>query len=203
MGTYGDMQSRIADELARSDLTSQIQKAVESAIDYYTGTRFWFTEGEFTVNTVASTASYALPTGLEEVDVATATVSSNRYEIDPESYEWIRDNLPLTTMTGRPTKYAIFEEYLWIYPVPDAVYVMTFSGTKTIAVPANSGTSNEWTVEAEQLIRHRAKWDLFFNIIRNDKEASKMQAAEQMFYQILMKRTAGRISSGKLKPTRW
>ena len=203
MGTYGDLQARIADELARSDLTSQIQKTVEAAIDYYAGTLFWFTEGEFTVNTVLGTASYALPAGLEEVDEATVTVSGNRYNMEPVSYDWIREHLLTTTLNGWPEKYAIFEEYIWTYPIPDGIYVMTFSGTKTIAVPATSGTSNEWTTEAEQLIRCRAKWDLYYHVIRNDKEADKMKKAEQEMYQKLMERTTARISSGRLKPTKF
>jgi hypothetical protein len=53
MSTYGEMQTTIADELDRSDLASQIQKAIKTAIKKYQRKRFFFNEARsLTFNTV-------------------------------------------------------------------------------------------------------------------------------------------------------
>lgn len=61
MATYGDMQARIADELARTDLAAEIQNEIQTAISYYENERFWFNEGQWTFNTVNAQELYALP----------------------------------------------------------------------------------------------------------------------------------------------
>jgi hypothetical protein len=44
MGTLADLKSRIALELARTDLTAQIGNAVSDAIKFYGSERFWFNQ---------------------------------------------------------------------------------------------------------------------------------------------------------------
>jgi len=207
MASYNDMQVRIADELARTDLTTQIQKAILSAVEFYKDDRFWFNEGEVTLNTVAGTANQPLPTSptaIGEIDVVTATVSGERYEVHEASYDWIRENQDLTTFMGQPYKYAIFEEDIWYYPIPDAVYVITFSGLIYFATMTTGSDSNAWTNEAEELIRTRAKWDLNTNVIRNDKESMKMMGIiDNILYPKLKQKTIQKTNIGILKPTKF
>lgn len=203
MLTYGDMQTRIADELGRSDLTEQIKKAILSAIDFYKDDRFWFNEGEVTFNTTAGLDHQAMPTTFGEIDEATVTVSGNRYELDVVSYDIIRDRVLLTTEQGQPDRIAVFEEDIWYDPVPDQIYPIILSGLIYFTDLSALTDTNAWTNEAEQLIRHHAKADLFANVIRNDKEAGKMATLTGIFLSKLNQKTVQRTSSGKLKGTRF
>ena len=45
MSTFGIMIDRIEDEILRTDINSNVQSAIKSAIQHYESHRFWFTEG--------------------------------------------------------------------------------------------------------------------------------------------------------------
>lgn len=210
MSTYGDMQTRIADELARTDLTTQIQYAILSAVEYYKDDQFWFNEGEvafYPTNDGLITGTLAdhtpMPVTFGEVDIATVTVSGNRYEMIEETYEWIRENTTQSSLVGQPEHYAVFDENIWFYPIPDQLYAITFSGLVYFTALSVSGGTNAWTNEAERLIRYRAKADLFVNIIRNDKEAMKMALLEDQELVKLRQKSVQKLSSGKLKARRF
>lgn len=203
MSTYGTMQNRIADELARTDLASQIRLAILSAIEYYKDDRFWFNEGEVTLNTVAGLDHQTPSTSLGEIDEATVTVTGNRYEMDIVSYDHIRDQVLITTLQGQPERIAIFEEDIWYDPVPDAIYVVTLSGLLYFTTLSGVNDTNAWMVEAERLIRYRAKSDLFANVIRNDKEAVKMATLEDQELLKLKQKTIQKIGIGKIKPRKF
>ena len=59
MTTYGTMQDRIADELMRSDLTTHIQKSIQTAIKKYEREEFYFNVTTGTLSTVAVTSRSA------------------------------------------------------------------------------------------------------------------------------------------------
>jgi hypothetical protein len=57
--TLGDLKARIADELARADLTSQIALAISQAIEEACTHRFWFMEyAGLPLSLTAGTAIY-------------------------------------------------------------------------------------------------------------------------------------------------
>lgn len=203
MGTYQALQTRIADEIARTDLTEQIKKAVLTAVEFYRDDRFWFNEGEVQVNTEDGTANQTIPVTFGEIDVATVTVSGNRYDLGVVSYGDIRSRVLQTTLKGQPVDIAIFDEQIWYYPIPDNVYVVTLSGLVYFTELSANGNTNAWTTEAEQLIRVHAKADLFANIIRNDKEAQKMISMAEAIWSRLMKKTVQKIGAGRLKPIKF
>lgn len=205
MATYGEVQSRIADEMARSDLTTQIQNAIQSAIAFYEKTMFWFKEAETTIATVVGQESYSttFPSDFDEFIELTVTVSGNRYPMKEETYSWIRDRLLLTTFRGRPEKFAIFKSELWTYPLADAVYTMTLSYYKTLAVLSGASGTNAWTTYGEELIRCRAKSDLYKHVIRNKPMSDEMKMAEREALQALMRKSTLNISTGRIKPTQF
>ena len=59
MATLGTMKTRIANELARADLTSELAGAITSAIAHYERRRWWFLESESTFTTTPSTVASA------------------------------------------------------------------------------------------------------------------------------------------------
>lgn len=204
MSTYAVMQTRIADEIARADLSDQIKLAILSAVDHYKDERFWFNEGEVSFYTVAGTDHTELDVTFGELDIATVTVSGSRNEMLPANYTDIRQSVLQSTLTGQPHRYAIFEESIWYDPIPDDAYLVTLSGLIYFTTLSADDDTNAWTTEAEQLIRHHAKADLFANVTRNDKEAQKMAGlVTTVFLPELRKKTIQKANLGRLRPTRF
>ncbi len=203
MSTYSDMQARIADEMARTDLTNQIQLAILSAINFYKDERFWFNEGEVTFNTIIGLDHQIVPTTFGEVDEITVTVSGNRYVMDLVSYDYIRVQVSQQTLMGQPERAAIFEEDIWYDPIPDRVYPIILSGLIYFATLSGASDSNVWTNEAESLIRCRAKSILYTHVTRNDKMAAAMDARESRHLAKLRQKTVQRTAASKLKAMRF
>src|ERR1700676_5299494 len=98
-GTLGDMKARIADELARSDLGSQIATCINDAITVYQPHRLRFSESRdlCQFNTVIGQEFYtaadnpAIPT-IFMVDYIAVTIGVARFKIErrePEDIEWL------------------------------------------------------------------------------------------------------------------
>lgn len=200
-GDYGTMQNRIADEIARTDLGAQIRDAIQSAIRLHESERFWFNESEATASTVAGQAGYAVPSDFLEADDLTLTVSGNRYPLVPRGYDWLRQVSVTEASRGRPGSWAIYADQLWLYPVPDGAYTLTLSYLKRLAALSASGDTNAWMTHGEELIRARAKADLFANVIRDFDEAIAMKAVETEALANLRIKSAKKISTGKLTAT--
>jgi len=72
MSTYAQMQAKIADDLNRSDLTSQIQREINRAIRKYASMPFWFSSTSANFTTANGQWSYdtadGLPSNIRIVD---------------------------------------------------------------------------------------------------------------------------------------
>ena len=158
MSDYGTMQARIGNELERSDTTSlgYIASEILSAIRHYETERFWFNEEVATTSTVADQSNYALPTDFIYDDHMTVTVSGRKYPVFPRTYQEIAD-VDETTFSGYPSIYAIHKEEFRLYPTPNGVYTLTHAYVKSLSSLSADADTNAWMVEAEPLIRARAR----------------------------------------------
>lgn len=197
-GTFGDMQTRIASELDRSDLGTPIKDAIVSAIDAYAQDRFDWNQRKFGFSTVAGTDEYALPTTdtslatirIMQIDQLMITINSGRYDLKPRTIQWTDREKTNSTLRGRPAWYAILNQRIRLYPIPDAVYSVDGFGLcdiNTITNASASNTTNAWVDRqyGEELIRMRAKADLYENTIRNGEKAAAMLGQAQARYQQL------------------
>lgn len=201
MATWGQMKARIANEIARSDLTSEIAEAMKSAVRFYRYTeRFWFGEYRSTFSTVAAQewytdaqTSYSLMY-LAGDDSLTITENNIPQPLRKISFEEMEALSVGSTTQGIPTHYCFYRQQLRLYPVPDAVYTLTLSGNRAYissgfrtfpytGVPPvgtyddtapEDGAEGFWTTEAEELTRLTAKIDLFMNVIRDPSEAATL-----------------------------
>jgi hypothetical protein len=200
-GDFGTMQNRIADELARSDLGAQIQSAILSAIRFYESERLWFNEGESTAGTVAGQQSYAVPSDFLEADTLTITISGNRYLLCPRPWAWMRDMSVASTSRGRPTDWSYYADQLWLYPVPDGVYTLTLSYLKRLAALAVAGDANAWMTHGEELVRARAKADVYAHVLHDFDEALAMKQLETEALGNLRVKSTKKLATGRLQPT--
>lgn len=196
MPTLGDMKSRIADELARTDLATQTGQAIDSAIRYYERRRFWFNEARVTIPTVVGAEFYS--PAMTQID-GIARAGSWGWTLREVTPEWI-DAMQSGTDTGEPTDWAWFANQLRVYPIPSAVVSLVALGTAVLPALSSDTASNAWTTEAEDLIRARAKAYLYTNVIREDgTDATFAKGEEQEALRSLMSQTARRSGVGVVR----
>lgn len=193
MGTLGELKARILDETKRPSLTSQCAKAIEDAIEFYSTHRFWFNEAlDESITTVAGTASYTKPPYLRRLLQAEITIGGQRTDLywglPWEDYRYLTGGSPVS---GQPTDLIFFGDRLYLYPTPAGTYPVSLTHTSRLAPLSDDSGSNAWTTEAEPLIRARAKWDLFQNVIRDYAEAAEAAAEENRWFGRLQTRDAG------------
>lgn len=196
MATLARMKARIADELARSDLTSQIADAITDAIGAYQDQRFHFNETRATTFlTVIGQEFYdaddaaALAT-VQDFDYVVLYVGDFNYRLGglrPAEIEAASAN---GTNTGQPASYCWYGDQLRLYPAPAGVWTVRIGASVKAAAPASDAeTGNPWMTYAERLIRSRAKLELALHVIRNDKLAASMNVALSEALEQLKSRT--------------
>lgn len=206
MSALSVVRARIADDLNRSDLNTQIDKAINRAIEFYEKQRFWFNENTWTFVTVAGTESYtfstASTTDLLEIDQVTLTrTSTDIYPLDQITFQKLRQiNTTGTTTRGAPSKFALYKSTWYLYPVPDAVYTVTIYGQKSYAAMTADADTNDFTTDAEDLIEARARWWLYANILKDVTQATVAKASEIEALQSLQAKTANIQSTGAIRP---
>jgi len=170
MATFKDLRDQISADLAANAgnlLDTEINEAINAAIEDYENKRFVFNEGRDTsISTVVGQSEYDLPSTVLTVDQVQYLFAGHLYRLQRQTYEWYVEALVnQTAQVGPSNHYTIYERKLFLYPLPDLVTTVTLSGViRQPNVPlTNDSDSNAWTNEARQLIRARAKMDLFIN----------------------------------------
>lgn len=201
--TLGDLKDRIADELARSDLTSQIALAITSTISRHQRRRFYFNTKTNTFSTVGAQEYYSssdlsdIPNILE-LDTATVTVDSYKRPLRIVTFEAI-DDVQDGTVTGDPDFVAVYKQQLRFYPIPNAVRTVTLAYVYRLTALADNGDSNAWTTsaDAEELIRHGAKASIFMNLLYDAEKAAICQAQEERALGLLLEESRRRRSAAR------
>lgn len=202
MTTLGVLKSRIEDDLARSDLTSQIASAIEDAIDEYKDRRLGFNETvSAALPLTAGTPSYAVPSDFQKLDLMLHVDSSGETRMHQIEYSTYRDWIfkPDTTQ-GQPQHFAIYDQKFFFFPTPDnSTDTYKVSYLQDLGVPGDDSSSNAWTTTGRNLIRARAKGDIYMHVIRDRVEAADCYAeAERQLNRLLRQARQARVT-GRIK----
>lgn len=204
MSTYADMQSRIADELVRPDLSAQIRLAIKSSIAFYESERFYFNEGRATINTRTGQEYYGLPSNFQKADALSVEISTNRWEpVELRAWAWMENQSRYTNYNGTPEYYAIFAGQLRLLPIPDDTYRIELGYAKSLPALVNDDDTNAWCDDGEEIIRLHAKVDLLANVIRGPEaiqEALFLKQLEGESAQRLRTETSRRLATGYVEP---
>jgi len=186
MGTYLDMQTRIADELINDgDIsTAQIKNAIQSTIADYAGEPFWFNEAVTTFSTVASQELYtstdlaAIPNIIKILSMripGSGGYATYLPGVTNDQIEDIQDG----TLFGQPDLYSRFANKIRLFPIPDAVYTIKLSYISTLSTLSADADTNAWTEDAEEVIRQGAKKRLAADILHSDEIAQRCATMEK------------------------
>lgn len=210
MTTYGTMQDRIADELDRADLTTQIKRAIQSAIAYYNKQRFWFTENRTSLSfaTVDGTEFYGasadsdIPNLIFIDNLRIAISSTDKYDLERVPYTELDSRSDgITADEGKPYSFAYYAKQIRLYPIPDASYSIFGSAIMHLGDLSVTTDTNNWMTDGEALIRARAKWELYTHVVKDIESARLMKEAEKEELRELIAATNSRSSTGQLIAT--
>lgn len=208
MTTYlSDITSRIADDLNRSDLTTQTYTAVNRAIKHYEKEPFWFKETTGTFVTIASQQSYGtadgLPSDISRINRLEITLSAGRYFLTPRNINWIQNQNP-NGATGDPTDYAWWQNKIWLSLTPNQVNTITAYYTKTYAdldIANPTSSANDWLTYAEDLIEARARKWIYARILKDPDNAALAAQEEMEALNALLDKNEGHTAQAAITPT--
>ena len=198
MSDFGTLKARIADELSRDDLTSQINSHVLDAIKRLENEAFWFNQEEATLNTAQGDRLYALPGDFLRINALKATYQDADWLIVPRSLAWQYRH---SDIQGQPKTYVIHRESFTLYPTPDRAYTLTLGYLKRLTALSADTDSNAWTVEAEEMVRSAACETLCRGILRDPQWAEQWRGLRMDAQRTLRNRTALATTTGTLQPS--
>lgn len=212
------MKADIADQLARPDLTSQIAAAITTAIDIYQSERFEFSESRSLLFTTAQAQEFYGPTtspvAVPNVDTimgfdyvvlylggtggGTGAIPWLMNRVTHKEIELLNQN---GLVQGQPYNWDYYNLQLRLGPIPDTAYTIRIAAHNAVAPPPDDVTAgNPWMVQAERLIRSRAKYELLLHVIRDFEEAEIMASAVRDAYEVLKGRTNRKLGRGEVIP---
>lgn len=205
MSDFGSIKARIADEMNRSDLTSQIGSAVVRAIEYYARERTVFNEDSQTGATVADTETVDFPSGLRFIDAIFATVGSNKYKMHRVDWDDLEEMHAHSDSKGQPISYAVRNGQIRIFPTPNTAYTITFNGiydaTPAITTDSADDVTNGWmTGMAAELIVSRATYTICRSITFDSEMMSYARIAETEALRDVRSEANNLVSTGGIKP---
>jgi hypothetical protein len=205
MSTLSQMRSRISDDFNRSDLSTQIDRAINRAISHYRKEHFYFMETSASFSTIANQESYGtadgIPSTINEIQRVEITLTSNnKPELNERTFDYIRERNGYV-VTGDPYDYAWYQSKIYLSPIPNSVKTITLYFDKKYTDLSADSDSNDWTTDAEDLIEYHVKADIYLNTLHDTEQANLMAIAEKMALDALRAKTEKLTSSGKIRPT--
>lgn len=144
-------------QVADSVLTAVINRAIKEIADKY---RFHATRKVATFSTIAATDKYVLPSDYN-VLMKVAIQTTGKYRpLRKTSFGFINANP--TQSNQQPSRYAVVQNYLQVWPTPDAVYsIQLMYRFNPVALSSDSDTSpfpSAWDDGVKYCSRHMY-WD--------------------------------------------
>lgn len=216
MTTLLDVRDRVADQLARSDLGSQIDREIQLAITRYNRRVSWLHEVRaLTLTSVAAQPWYDavdLSPGAGPQDVTGRTsvpvsdIQKIEYMRDPDYYDLrqVRYSdferfFDTTGASGRPTYFTLYAGQIGIWPVPDSVATYTLSAVVKPQVPASASDTSVWFDQAQELIENAAAAAICRKFIQDGERAQAFQVYETAAWEDLVREGNQKMATGRLK----
>ena len=216
MTTLLDVRDRIADQLARSDLNTQIDREIQLAITRYNRRVSWLHEVRgATLTTVIGQRFYtsinlATGAGVQAVTGLTAVSVQDVQKID---YMRASDDDPLTQISyqefearydttgsvGGPEYFALYAGQIGLWPTPDAVEALTLSVVVKPQIPVNATDESVWFDQAQELIENAAAAAICRKFIQDGDRAQAFQVYESAAWDDLVKEGNQKMATGKIR----
>ncbi len=208
MATRSDIEAQIADDLARSDLTGQITAAVNTAIRAYRFERLGFNEAYRVTATASISADFLaltdIPVRFRRIDRLRLVRSAGDYlDLYRRDYDWIMSRQDVRVVC-QPAEYAVYNSTIHFDSMADQTYVLLLDGIKELGNASSSYSAQDasaWFNDARELIRHRAKRELYANVLKDMELAAAASASEKDALNTLKAELGEQNGTGFIRPT--
>jgi hypothetical protein len=216
MTTFLDVRDRVADQLARSDLSTQIDREIQLAIIRYNKRVSWLHEvRSFTLTSGVGQAWYSsvdLSTGTGPQDVTGRTAVDVS---DIQTIHYVRDadfddlrhmaymdfEKLFDTVSGgsSATYYTLYAGQIGLWPEPSAVETFQISALVKPVVPASAADESVWFDQAQELIENAAASAICRKFIQDGERAAAFKAFEDLAWEDLVAEGNKKMSTGRLR----
>ena len=209
MATRSTIEAQIADDLARSDLSTQITNAVDAAIRAYRFERLGFNEAYRVTATASVSANYLalsdISVRFRKIDRVRLLRDSGDYlDLYRRDYDWIMSRQD-DRVLSMPIEYAVYNNTIHFDTIANDTYTLAIDGVKELGTGAtasfSAGDASAWFNEARELVRHRAKREVYAHVLKDMELASAAAAAEKDAYNVLKSELGQVESTGFVRPT--
>jgi len=211
MSTRAALEAIIADDLDRSDLTTQITAAVATAIRFHEHDRYWFNTVYAATATLSSSTAFIpfadIPHRFLEIDRIRLVRGGNYYpEIIQRDRQWLFDRQDIIVYT-EPLEFAIYNEKIQFDSYANQTWPLRIDGLISLGNTASNSFSTSssvaWFGAARDLIRAEAKKDLLIHVIKDPEQAVAMGVMAKGVKDILKSKTNQFASTGQIRPVDW
>lgn len=206
--TFGQMQATIADNLARSDLTSAIQVAINRAVEHYRKIRWWFMEADNFGSPFVGVAfqegygtADGVPSDMENIEEMQVEYGGRKFQMDEITLDELHNRQP-GNVFGIPRFYCRNENQILINPIPNSAQTYTFliNYIKNYPTLVEPSDTNDFLTDAEDLIESRAEWWVNKRKIKDIDAAASNKDDENDAFNALMQRN-DHNREGRVIPT--
>lgn len=216
MTTFLDVRDRVADQLARSDLSAQIDREIQLAITRYNRRVTWLHEVRaVTLTSVAAQAWYStvdVSTGAGPQDVAGRTavdvsdIQSVRYmrtadydDLKQVRYSYFERFFDTTGSAGRTAYFTLYAGQIGIWPVPAGVETFTMSVVCKPVVPSSAADTSVWFDQAQELIENAAASAICRKFLSDGERAQAFKVFEDAAWDELLAESNKKAATGRIR----
>lgn len=201
---FSDLQTRIAGELERDDLTVEIQREIGNVVTFYGNKAFWQTEPvTMKITTSQGQRYYPVQANVVLVVDVLTTLGTYTYRLEPrterylDQVDWGNDY-----WSGYPTDFSFWNAQVRLFPPPQGGLPVQVKGTAITPLQpfVDADDAEAWRAAAEELIRVRATRQLYGRYIRDPEQYALYTQLEKAALQDLHEKNVHGIrasTSGK------
>jgi len=204
MATFGELKTKIANRLKDPSniavTDSQLGDVINESIQFWSKRRYWFNEFEETKALVSNDpvipALTTTPLYIFKDGGMTINYASTRWpltKISPSEYDDINDQ-----GRGIPFAYTFRNDQYEVYYYPEQTFNLVVRGVEKYADLSASGNSNDFTINAPDLILYEALSRTYAEFRQDEKMESYYQARALNEHKAITARTSRNNSSGRL-----
>ena len=216
MTTFLDVRNRVADQLARSDLSAQIDREIQLAIARYNRRVTWLHEVRaVTLTSVAAQAWYSsvnvstgagpqAVVGRTAVDVS--DIQSVRYmrtadydDLKQVHYSDFERFFDTTGSAGRTSYFTLYAGQIGIWPVPSGAEVFTLSVVCKPVIPASATDTSVWFDQAQELIENAAASAICRKFLSDGERAQAFKVFEDAAWDELLAESNKKAATGRIR----
>lgn len=204
MATLAQIRERVSRKTKDRDNTAlsapEVDFEINRAVEFYSNQRFWFNEDLADITlTAGNQVIPSIPSDLSsELQVNAITLIDDQVKVNlikllPSEFVERDDD-----QTGRPYFYTYRDGQYLLLPTPNEAYPIKLRYLKTYADLVADGDTNDFTINAPQLIMLHAIKNIYAEDNEDSARGQYYQSLEDRELRMIKKRTDQRNSTGYL-----